>query len=154
MRRGRLASLLATVGGLGRLPVAPGTAGSFAGLATGLAWFPQPFAACSWLGAWLIGVAVSTRVERDLHVHDPSCVVIDEFTGMWLVLMAAPPMRHAPWLLAAAFGLFRFFDILKPPPLKWLARAPRGWGIMLDDVGAAAYTLLIFWVVTGLVHRP
>lgn len=142
------------VGGLGRIPGAPGTAGSAAGLLMGLMWFPQPFAACAWLGAWLIGVAASERVEHDLNRHDPSCVVIDEFTGMWLVLLATPQMRHMPWLLAAAFGLFRLFDILKPPPLKWLARAPRGWGIMLDDVGAAAYTVIILWAVTKSVHSP
>ena len=165
---GRLAGFIAGVGGIGRFPIAPGTAGSLAGLVMGLREFPQPFAVLSLLGVWLIGVAASGRVEQDLAVHphtnifgvgvhDPPCVVIDEFTGMWTVLLATPQARHLPWLWALAFGLFRLFDIIKPPPLKWLAKAPGGWGIMLDDVGAAWYTVLILWIVMripGLVHSP
>ena len=74
---------------------------------------------------------------------------------MAAIIMALPWLSASPWRLMAAFGLFRFFDIAKPPPLRRLERLPSGWGIMLDDLGAAIYTVLTLWVVTkimALVH--
>ena len=147
--------VLATAGGLGRLPAAPGTWGSLLGLGAG--WLtlrvelPAPlwlllavkFAAC----AWIAGVA-----ERALDRHDAPEIVIDEVWGMAAVLVILPASAASAWSLLAAFALFRAFDILKPPPLKMLARLPGGWGIMADDAGASAYTilLLLFWVrLTG-----
>ena len=154
----RLAKWLATAGGLGELPFAPGTAGSAAGLLIGLAWR-------QWTEAWpgsglltllalagglLLGVFVSEITERQLAAHDPSCIVIDEVLGMWLVIAFCPSL-NPPWLSAAvAFLAFRAFDIAKPPPLKLLARCPGGWGILLDDVGAAVYALGIVWAVSRL----
>jgi phosphatidylglycerophosphatase A len=141
---GRLARLAATVGGLGYAPIAPGTAGSLAGLAAGLLWQPEGVGLIPWIAAaaaFFLGVAASTRVERDLSALDPSCIVIDETVAMWMILLAVPA---ASWHQAlTAFVLFRFFDVVKPPPLKRLAKAPGGWGVMLDDIGAAVYTVAI-----------
>ena len=147
----RLAKFLATVGGLGYVPLAPGTAGSLAGLILGLLW-PAP---ASWLirtillvGGFLLGVFVSTITERALKIHDPGCVVIDEAWAMWALMWLMPAANaRSPWFFVIAFVLFRVFDIAKPPPLTWLAKFPRGWGIMLDDLGAAAYTCLLLWAV-------
>ena len=158
----RLAKLLATGFGVGYLPKAPGTAGSMLGFLLGL-WLPLPGPTLSSLVIVLVvlgfGAAICTSAERALKRHDPSCIVLDEIIGMWLVLAVASPFRfwmvadirdaHAPIEvavlaldLALAFGLFRAFDIFKPAPLKRLARAPEGWGILLDDLGASVYTLL------------
>lgn len=150
----RFAKFLATAGGVGYIPKAPGTAGSLIGLLLA-AWIPLD-ASTAWrmvafTGVALAAVAVSTAAERSLNAHDPACVVIDEVVGMWAVLLAFPALRQAFWSLALAFGLFRLFDILKPPPLKWLAAFPEGWGILLDDLGASAYTLGMLWLVTSLV---
>lgn len=94
----------------------------------------------------LIGVWASTLTEQTLKVLDPSSVVIDECWAMYLIIVASPG-AYLSWEVAvAAFLLFRVFDIIKPPPLKNLARLPGGWGIMLDDAGAALYTLLVMWV--------
>ena len=147
----RLAKFLATIGRLGHLPVAPGTAGSLAGLLFGLLW-PAP---ASWLirtvllvGGFLLGVFVSTITERALKIHDPGSVVIDEAWAMWALMWLMPWAN--PVLAIGAFALFRLFDITKPPPLKWLATFPRGWGIMLDDLGAATYTCLLLWAASHI----
>ena len=146
---------LATAAGLGRVMIAPGTWGSLLGLGAGLLtlrigspvplWLllPVKFAVC----AWLAGVA-----ERELDHHDPPSIIIDEVWGMAVIPIAVPAIAASAWTLLAAFLLFRAFDIVKPPPLKMLATLPGGWGIMADDAGAAAYTILLalLWVrLTG-----
>ena len=146
----RVARIVATVGGIGYLP-APGTFGSLVGLLIGaplaLSHLP-PAMRLAVLGlSTLIGVLTATSTERQLKTHDPSCVVVDELIGMLVITAAAPGITHSVRLLAVAFGLFRLFDVLKPPPLLWLSRFPAGWGIVLDDLGAAAYTVGVLWAV-------
>ena len=155
-----VAKLIATVGFLGYVPVAPGTAGSLVGWLVGLLLVsaatgtltPNPSAllAGMWVGLAAccgVGVAASQIVERDSGERDPSAVVIDECVGMWAVILACPFVVDVQWMAVAAFVLFRLFDIAKPPPLKWLARRPGGWGIMLDDLGASGYTVLILRLI-------
>ena len=147
----RLAKFLATVGGLGYLPVAPGTAGSLVGLAIVALW-PAHSHVVQWpilFFVFLLGVGSSTRVERDLGTIDPSCIIIDEVVGMWLTLLLVTPT--SPTQFVVAFAGFRLFDILKPPPLKQLARLPRGWGVMLDDLGAAVYAGLAMMILKALL---
>ncbi len=146
----RLAKFLATVGGVGYCPVAPGTAGSVVGLLVG--WVASATGSALVrvggvvVGMWL-AVAVSTRAERELGQLDPPVVVIDELVGMWLVLALLPGVRQSVWLMGVAFGLFRVFDIVKPFPLKALARLPGGFGIVLDDVGASVYTCVVILLI-------
>jgi phosphatidylglycerophosphatase A len=99
-----------------------------------------------------IAVAASTRTERDLGTLDPSVVVIDECWAMWLITAIVPASLRAWPVAVAAFALFRLFDILKPPPLKLLARCPAGWGIVLDDLGAALYAAALLRL--GLMVWP
>jgi len=156
-----VAKAIATVGGAGYCPVGPGTIGSLIGCGIGLltappptAPHPVPIGLVIFLGvAFLAGVLASAHVERLWQQHDPPAVVIDECWAMWAVTAVAP-LARTPMLLLVALGLFRVFDILKPPPLKSLARLPGGWGIMLDDVGAASYTLLGLWLLLAVVRRP
>lgn len=154
---GRLAKFLATGGGIGYLPVAPGTWGSALGWLIWLAVWParaMPVRLALPLAATLAAVAVSTEAERLLARHDPSCVVIDEVVGMWWTMALAPGALHGSWAwMLLAFGLFRLFDVLKPPPLKRLATAPGGWGIVLDDLGAAVYAVAVLWAVAALHAR-
>ena len=153
------ARAIATIGFVGYAPVAPGSAGSLVGWVLGLILASvesAPFTphapavvlgvSAIVIGCFLVGVLVSGTVERQTREHDPSYVVIDEFVGMWAVVQACPFVVLVPWLALASFVLFRLFDITKPPPLKWLARSPGGWGIMLDDLGASAYTVAILWL--------
>ena len=77
--------------------------------------------------------------------RDPSAVVIDEFVGYLVAMLFLPA---TPTYMIASFLFFRFFDILKPQPIRWMERRlSGGMGIMLDDIGAAVYsnmTLQIF----------
>jgi phosphatidylglycerophosphatase A len=72
-------------------------------------------------------------------------VVLDEFAGQWIALIALPMMnwQQAFAVCAAQFFLFRLFDILKPPPASWLERLPAGWGIVADDLAAGIYANII-----------
>ena len=91
------------------------------------------------LAAAIVGVMASDHAIRETGLKDPSVVVIDEWLGQGVALLAAP---HS-WLGAGlAFVFFRVFDILKPPPVSLLERAPGGIGVMLDDVGAGLLAAL------------
>ncbi len=147
----RLALLVASFGYVGRSPVAPGTAGSAAALvvfaAVRLAGSPALEAGVIVLIA-AIGVWSATLTERELGVHDPGVVVIDEVAGM-LITLAFIPLRWGGVL--AGFVVFRLFDIIKPYPCARVERLPGGWGIMADDVLAGVYANLVLRVACVLM---
>lgn len=129
--------------GSGLSPKAPGTAGSLAAmlLAAPLTALPLWLGLVALAAAFLLGVYLCGETSRRLGVHDHGGIVWDEFVGMWLVLLLVP--FEVLWWLAA-FVLFRFFDILKPWPIRWLdRRVSGGFGIMVDDVLAAIYALVV-----------
>jgi len=144
-RRQGVASLIATVGGLGRIRWAPGTWGSLVGLflgvtvARGSGWPATPVMIGA---AWVVGAVVAGAAERQLGRHDPPAIILDEVIGMATVFLVVPWTAESWFPMLLAFVLFRAFDIAKPPPLRWLERLPAGWGIMADDLGASAYTIL------------
>jgi phosphatidylglycerophosphatase A len=87
-----------------------------------------------------IGIPAATIVERESERPDPGHVVIDEVAGQWIALsFSRVNLSH----LLAGFLLFRLFDIVKPWPARKLEHLPGGWGIMLDDVAAGVYALLL-----------
>lgn len=150
------ALLLATCGGVGRAPLAPGTFGSLVGLPLSLATGAVAAEVGRWLHAagppsttlieagliavlFLIGVPICTRAATLLGRKDPGPVVFDEAVAVPVVLLAVPPAERSAAVLAAAFVLFRIFDILKPPPVRNLERLPAGLGIMADDIAAAGF---------------
>ena len=151
-RRPRAAVWLATCGGLGYLPVAPGTAGSLVGVGIVLALAHLPVALAWRIAAvavaasilMVLGSVASTRAETFFGRVDPGQVVIDEVVGQMIALLAWPGPGWRIYL--AGFILFRFFDIVKPFPAGRCERIAGGWGIMLDDVVAGAYSLLLLWV--------
>jgi phosphatidylglycerophosphatase A len=146
---------IATVAGVGYFPYAPGTVGSAVGLGLVAAFDTIPFAqeyraallalaagALFFIGVWSAGLS-----EKFFGQKDPGHVVIDEVVGQMLTFLLHP---HAPWkLLLAGFGLFRLLDIVKPFPARSAERFTAGWGIMVDDVVAGIYALV---VVTLLGH--
>ena len=144
---GKLSWLIATFFGCGRMRPGPGT---WASAATVLLWWlishsagsraQIPIALLLACVVTAAGIPAATRVARESGVKDPSFVVIDEVAGQMIALIAAPVQWKT---LVAGFILFRAFDIVKPPPLRWLEKIPRGAGIMLDDVGAGLYALAI-----------
>lgn len=138
--------------GSGLSPIAPGTAGTL------WAW-----AAYELLNTWLtplqmgglillttlLGWWACTVTTKQLQTPDPGNIVVDEVVAFWLVLWLITPSHF--WQQLAAFGLFRFFDAVKPGPVGWADRQFHdcgfGWkgsfGIMFDDFMAAFCTLLV-----------
>ena len=97
---------------------------------------------------FLLGIWVCEKVSHKLGVHDHGGIVWDEMVGYWLS-MAFVPLQWQ-WLLAA-FVLFRFFDIVKPWPIRQLdQRVSGGFGIMIDDIVAALFTIIILAVLQYL----
>ncbi len=134
-----LCLLFCRVGAAGLAPHAPGTWGSLVAALFAPIWFlplPMMGRALVLLILFFLGALASTHSEKMLACKDPSQIVIDEFVGVWLVLL--PFSKVSPTELLLAFILFRVFDILKPWPVNaaehWLRD---GFGIMLDDVVAA-----------------
>ena len=90
---------------------------------------------------FLLGVRICDILSRELGTHDHRGIVWDEFVAMLLVLSCVP-QGLGWWLLS--FLLFRLFDILKPQPVKWAdSQIKGGLGVMLDDVIAAVYAILV-----------
>lgn len=142
---------VATCGGIGYFPIAPGTLGSALGLGLVVALGRLPigrFWATAALGAaaallFGLGVWASGEAEKFLGRVDPGPAVIDEVVGQMVTFLARP---DASWkLLLAGFVLFRVSDIVKPFPARRAEKAPGGWGIMLDDVIAGTYSLALLW---------
>ena len=134
----RIGLLIATSGGLGHVGVAPGTFGAAVGVAWHL-WFRQfgapveiaALVALTALGIWAAEVTADAAGRKD-----PSHVVIDEVVGQALTLAL---LGAGPAGLVAGFALFRFFDIVKPWPVRQFERLPGGLGIMADDLMAGVY---------------
>lgn len=139
------AHFLALGFGAGLSPVAPGTVGTLVGLplAALLRKYENDAGYLITVAlAFAIGVWAAHRTGRDLGVADHGAIVWDEVVAFVLVLffVGADPVRQA-----FAFLLFRLFDIVKPPPARFIDREwHHGFGVMADDIVAAFYTLLAF----------
>jgi len=150
-RTPRWATLVATFFGAGRLRPGPGTWGS---LAAALLWWliasrvpvsaRLPLLCLLIVLSVAIGIPAATLEARGCRKKDPSHVVIDEVAGQLLTLLGAPVGWKA---LLAGFILFRGFDILKPPPIRLLERLPEGTGIVVDDLGAGVYALIVMQIL-------
>ena len=94
--------------------------------------------------ALIIGTWSAQRAAAMLGEADPSAIVIDEMVAFWLVLVLLPPGPHLLAVQAIAFLLFRFFDVVKPPPIGAIDRRwKNAFGVMADDLVAAFYTLIV-----------
>ncbi len=146
---------LATGFGLGRIPFAPGTFGTLAGLP--LIWIMAQ------LGGWpggtafflvsviLVSVWIADRAEGLLDEKDPGCIVIDEMAG-YCVAMSLVPVT--PVTLVAGFAAFRCFDIIKPLPVRYFEKNfSGGAGVVLDDIMAGVLAALLLKTVhlTGIL---
>lgn len=123
--------LIGTVVGLALLPLLPQ-----AGPASAVFLAAAIGASC-----WICGIA-----ERVLKRHDDQRIILDEIVGFWTAVAFLP---RTPRVLLAAFVLFRIFDAMKIPPVNLLARLPRGYGIVADDIGAGLIANLL---IQGALH--
>jgi phosphatidylglycerophosphatase A len=143
---------LATWCGTGLLPWAPGSWASLSALP--LAWLLM-LAGGPWLllaatlAVFVAGIWAAERYMAAVGIHDPTAIVVDEIAGQWLTLAIAP---LDPLAYAIGFFLFRVFDVLKPWPVSWLdRRVGGGFGVMIDDIGAALYAGAALWLIDNLV---
>ena len=145
---------IATGLGSGFSPRAPGTVGSAVALLLWWLWLrglQTTYNLAAVVVAFAIGVWASRWVVRRSGVNDPQVVVWDEFVGVWIALFAAP----AGWIwMLAGFVLFRLFDIWKPWPVSWAdEKIGGGLGVMLDDVFAGFYALIVMQSAALFLHR-
>jgi len=137
--------LIATVCGLGRLPLAPGTWGSLAGLGFCLVLHGHMILYITVFAVlFAAGVVSAGKFEEKDGRKDPPQVVIDEFACIFLVFLLIP--LKTPIILTG-FILYRLFDIFKVPPMRSLEKLKGGWGIMLDDLAAGIYANLILQIL-------
>lgn len=138
-----LSKFISTFFGVGYFPIAPGTITSLIIILL--------FKFCLYQLSWsyhlliffllfFIGVFATSIFSSELTKKDPRKIVIDEAVGQYLVLFQ---MSNSWFNILLCFVLFRIFDIVKPFPIKQVENMPGGWGIMLDDIGAAIYAGVI-----------
>ena len=147
------AHCIAFAGGIGLFPAAPGTFGTLAAFPL-FWWLDRQLLPWEFLGVlglmYGLGVWACGRAGRWLRVPDHPGMVWDEIVAFLLVLFFTPD--DLGWQ-AFAFLLFRAFDIAKPPPIRYFdAHMKNGAGVMLDDLLAAFYALLVLAAVRALLH--
>jgi phosphatidylglycerophosphatase A len=146
----RLAVLLATAGGAGYAPVAPGTFGSAVGVVAYLLTSDWPLIWQAGLVLLVTGSGIWAAASAEAHFgrHDPGDVVIDEVAGQWVTLLAT---GVGPWGAFAGFLVFRLLDVTKPWPARKLEALPSGLGIMADDLMAAIYGNILMQIGVRLL---
>jgi phosphatidylglycerophosphatase A len=149
----RVAVLVATVGGVGYAPVAPGTvASAVTVVAVGLLKPTVASLALASVIAIVGGIVAAQGAERALGgAKDPGAIVIDEVAGMLVTVLLTPP---TPLVLAVGFVLFRIFDVGKVFPADRAERLPGGLGVMLDDVISGLYGLGVLSVLRAVLAWP
>lgn len=142
---------LATGFGSGLAPVAAGTFGTLAAIPFYLLFAQLPLSVYLVLiiVSSIAGIRICESATKAIGVSDHGSIVWDEFVGFWITMIAAP--KEWTWLIAG-FLIFRFFDIIKPWPIRWLDRYVKGGlGIMVDDILAGAFGLIVMQLLVLFV---
>ena len=137
-----LPRLVATLGGLGLVPLAPGTVASLVAVVAYFLLYQINSYLPLWFLIFLIPIAIwgSGKYEASTNRQDPQEIVVDEWVGQFICFIGIEP---SPSALVAGFVLFRIFDIIKLPTVRRLEELPNGVGVVADDVAAG----IIGWVV-------
>ena len=131
----------------GRIPFAPGTFGTIAAIPFALVFLiiPTSFTGVYIAGLILVAIYFSDQAEKILGKKDPGCIVIDEIAG-YVVTMSWVPINF--YTIVAGFFIFRFFDIVKPGPVKYLENNfSGGAGIVLDDIMAGILSAAVLRIL-------
>ncbi len=143
----KISEWIATCFKVGYLPLAPGTWGSIFAI---LVWWvflkdldPLIFGIIIIL-FFFIGIIVSNVIIDQNGNNDPSHIIIDELVGQWLALWILP---DGYFYIIVVFILFRFFDIIKPWPIRFMEQLPKGLGVMCDDLTAGLITLILIQII-------
>lgn len=135
--------------GSGLMQKAPGTWGSLVGVILG--WILLQFLSLNYFAiltalCFFIGIYICQKTADDMQIHDHSSIVWDEIVGVFIVLLALP--EFSLFWCVIAFVTFRFFDILKPYPIRYFDhKLESGFGIMFDDVLAAVYAVICIFLI-------
>ena len=147
----RLSHLLATGFGAGLSPKAPGTVGTVVAvvLYLPLSYLPVSIYLTVVLLGFVFGCYLCGQVADDIGHKDHPGIVWDEIIGFWLAMSATP--SPSALSITVVFILFRFFDIVKPFPIRLVdTRCTGGFGIMIDDILAALYTMMCVWAFQAI----
>lgn len=152
-----IAYMLATGLYVGKIPKIPGTVGTLVALFPILIYWNRggEYVLLNQisitLAVFFIGIWASTVVVETFKEKDPEYIVIDEIAGYMVAMIGFP----TNWkILLLAFVLFRIFDILKPPPIKYFEKLPSGLGVMADDIIAGIYTWLVMYILVYVLKIP
>ncbi len=134
--------ILATGFGVGYSPIAPGTLGTLIAIPAYyfLSEIPSPLYEITLIGFFFLSVWISENAETFFGKKDDRRIVIDEMIGFLITMLWVP--KTIPFIIIG-FLLFRFFDIVKPPPIRIMERARGGYGVVLDDVMAGVYANIV-----------
>lgn len=140
--------------GSGLMPKAPGTFGTLPAIV--LVWLFASLDAAAYIGVvafvTIIGIYLCGATAKAMGEHDSPSIVWDEIAGYMIAMIAIPVSWQS---LLLAFVLFRLFDILKPWPIRWLDKhVDGGFGIMIDDVLAGFFTLILMHIALTLGWLP
>jgi len=149
----RFILLLASGLGAGYVPSAPGTAGTLVAIPIFLVLssIPFPLYALTILTFFFFASWISGEAERCWGKKDHPRIVIDEIMGYLITMLWLP---RTILFIILGFLLFRFFDILKPPPIRLLERVKGGYGVVLDDVLAGVYSNIILQIIFYFAVSP
>ena len=143
--------LLATGFGVGTSPIAPGTLGTLVAILIYyfLSEISPPLYEITLIGFFFLSVWVSENAERFFRKKDDQRIVIDEIIGFLTTMLWVPKTIR---FVIIGFFLFRFFDILKPFPIRRLEKGfSGGFGVVLDDVVAGVYANIVLRLIYGII---
>jgi phosphatidylglycerophosphatase A len=144
----KLRKFLTTGLALGYAPVAPGTFGSAGAVglyALAASTLPTPYCVFGVMTLvaiffGIVCVRLGPFTEKAFGKKDPSQCTADEWAGQAVTMLALPMVGPGAWITClVGFGMFRLFDITKPPPVRQLEKLPQGWGVLVDDLAAGLY---------------
>lgn len=140
---------------VGNIPVMPGTFGTLVGIPICflLSFLNTPsgvpFFALFAIALTLFAVWIAEEAVNILKVKDPGCIVIDEIAGFTVTMIG---VGFSLTSVVLAFLIFRFFDILKPFPVKFLEeKIPGGAGVVLDDIAAGIMANIVLRIILYLL---
>lgn len=137
--------------GSGALPFAPGTFGTLMAIPFYL--LLQPLSLTLYIAIVVVitiaSIILCHYVEKEMHVHDHTGMNLDEFVGYLVTMINAP--KGIFWIILG-FGLFRFFDIVKPQPIRYIdEHVSGGLGVILDDVLAGIFSMIIIQLISRVI---
>jgi phosphatidylglycerophosphatase A len=147
----RVILLLATGLGVGYSPLVPGTMGTLLAIPIFLflSSIPSPVYEWTIIAFFFLASWVSDKAQSHWGKKDDQRIVIDEIMGFFTAMMWLP---RTSLFITLGFGLFRFFDITKPPPVRRLERVRGGYGVVLDDVMAGVYANIVLQIIRLMIR--